>query len=84
MFKKSGVEKRLRKISKTEAESVKLLEKQVNHYQGSPLLMLRYLGRTIREGSPGKREDYREKSDQSLPWRTKDPAGGGEIEQEII
>lgn len=63
MFKKSGVEKRLRKISKQEAESVKLLEKQVNHYQGSPLLiMLRYSGRTIREGSPGKREDYREKS----------------------
>ena len=37
MFKKSGVEKRLRKISKTEAESVKLLEKQVNDYQGSSL-----------------------------------------------
>ena len=33
MFKRSGVEKRLRKISKTEAESVKLLEKQVNDYQ---------------------------------------------------
>ena len=30
MFKKSAVEKRLRKISKQEAASVKLLEKQVN------------------------------------------------------
>ena len=29
MFKKSGVEKRLRKISRQEAESVRLLEKQV-------------------------------------------------------
>ena len=30
MFKKSAVEKRLRKISKQEAANVKLLEKQVN------------------------------------------------------
>ena len=29
MFKKTGVERRLRKISKNEAASVKLLEKQV-------------------------------------------------------
>ena len=59
MFKKSGVEKRLRKISRQEAESVKLLEKQVNiPSRMFSLLMLRYLGTTIREGSPGKREDY--------------------------
>ena len=45
--------------------------------------MLRYLGTTIRKSSPGKPEDYREKSEQSLPWGTKDPAGGGEIDQEI-
>ena len=46
--------------------------------------MLRYLGTTVREGSPGKREAYREKSEQNLPWGAKDPAGGGEIDQEII
>ena len=45
---------------------------------------MRYLGRTIREGSAGKREDYREKSEQSFPGGTEDPAGGGEINQEII
>ena len=46
--------------------------------------MLRYLGTTVREGSPGKREAYREKSEQSLPWGTEDPAGGRQIEEEII
>ena len=33
MFKKSGVEKRLRKISKQEAESVRLLEKQEEQFE---------------------------------------------------
>ena len=84
MFKKSGVEKRLRKISRQEAESVKLLEKQVTLPLALSLLMLRYSGATIREGSPGKREAYREKFEQSLPWGTEDPAGGRQIEEEII
>ena len=83
MFKKGGVEKRLRKISKQEAEGVKLLEKQVNHNQIFHIIW-RYLGRTVREGSTGKRENYREKSEQSLPCRTEGSAGGGEIDQEII
>ena len=85
MFKKTAVEKRLRKISKQEAASVKLLEKQVEiTTRILYVVTLGYLGTTTREGSTGKREDHRERSEQSLPWGTKDPAGGGEIVQEII
>ena len=85
MFKKSGVEKRLRKISKQEAESVKLLEKQVEiTTRILSVVTLGYLGTTTREGSTGKREDHRERSEQSLPWGTEAPAGGGEIDQEIV
>ena len=46
--------------------------------------MLRYTGTAVREGSLGKREDYREKAGQSPPGGTEDPAGGRKIEEEII